>query len=207
MALSEQKRQKQQQRRKAKEKKRALAHRQARQVATNPAALSDAPIVDCCTVDALWGSGMGHVLLSRRLPDGKVAVALFLIDRYCLGVKNAIWRVVGKSEYDGGILKRLYGTGNRIDLAPEFARKIVEGAVQYAESLGFPPHSDYHKAKRIFGRIDAAATDEEIAFGKDGRPMFISGPNDSERQIRQILATLQSSCGEGNFEFVIMGTG
>jgi hypothetical protein len=205
MALSEQKRQQKQQRRKAKEKKRALAHRQGQLAATSPAALDEAPILDSFTLEELWLSGMGNVLVSRRLLNGEIAVGMFLVDRYCLGVKDAMWQTMSSADYRGKLLRRVAGAGRCVDISPEFARKIVEGAVEYARKLGFAPHRDYHKAKRIFGRIDAAATDEKIAFGSEnGRPMYIRGPHDSEHRDRQIIDTLTASCGEDNFSVVLM---
>lgn len=205
MALSEQQRQKKRERRKAKEKKRSLARRQGQVAATSPVALDAAPIVDCFTLDELWISGMGNVLVSRRLPNGDIAVGMFLIDRYCLGVKDAMWHTMSPADYRGEFLHRLEEAGRRFDIAPEYARKIVEGAVEYARGLGFAPHRDYHKAKRIFGRIDASASSEEIAFGnEEGRPMYIRGPNDSELRVRQIIDTLKACCGEDNFDIVLM---
>jgi hypothetical protein len=205
MAISEQKRQKQRERRKAKERKRALAERRIRLDATSPAALDEAPMLDCFTNEELWVSGMGNVLVSRRLPNGQVAASVFLIDRYCLGVKNAMWRVDTAADYHGTFLDRMERAGRRVELSPEFARKIVEGAVEYARGLGFAPHRDYHKAKRIFGRIDASTCDQEIEFGNDeGRPMYVSGPHDSQLRIRQIVDTLKSSFGEGKYDVVLM---
>ena len=204
MALSEQKRQQKIQRKKAKEKKRALAERHSRDLATGPAAVASAPILDAFALDGLWDSGIGHVLLSRRLPDGKVAVGMFLVDRYCLGVKDAMWRILSLDDYRRELLGRISRAGKLIEISPEFARKIVEGAVRYAGDLGLPPHRDYHKAGRIFGSLDASASDENIEFGQDGRPLFVPGPNDSSLRIAHVIATLRASCGDGNSNYVLM---
>src|SRR5260221_1818025 len=88
------------------------------------------------------------------------------------------------------------------EIPPAPARRFVEPAVAYARNLGFPPHPDYHRAKLIFGEIDAAEASEELEFGKDGKPFFIAGPNDNQARCRQILATLERSCGPSGSHFM-----
>src|SRR6266478_902718 len=89
------------------------------------------------------------------------------------------------------------------EITPATARRFVESAVEYARGLGFPPHPDHHRAKLIFGAIDPAQATEELEFGKDGKPFFIAGPNDNQSRCRQILATLERSCGPGGSHFLM----
>ncbi|MBI5015420.1 MAG: hypothetical protein HZB55_08000 [Deltaproteobacteria bacterium] len=44
--------------------------------------------------------GIGTVLVSRRLPDGDIAYAGFLVDPWCLGVKDALLRVCSEARYE-----------------------------------------------------------------------------------------------------------
>src|ERR1700722_12170737 len=99
---------------------------------------------------------MGWVGLSRRFLDGDVAFAVFLVDAYCLGVKDAMSGVIERSEYDTRIAGRMRSEFGSQDVTPAAARKLVEGAVDYARKLGFAPHSDYQRAKLLFGAIDPA---------------------------------------------------
>jgi hypothetical protein len=169
-----------------------------------PQRMADAasyPIVDCGVSDSLWDMGMGSVWLSRQLPNGSIAVAIFLLDRYCLGVKNALADITGRFTYESKYMNDLRGRGRK--MAPEAARKLVESAVEYARRLGFAPHADYHKARPIFGDIDASTCTEEFEFGKDGKPFFIAGPHDSPQRCREIMNTLRMSCGPGGSHFLI----
>lgn len=61
--------------------------------------------VDKCYVNSDWAEqGMAHVVIVRRRPDGKFAMAVYLVDTYCLGVKDAFWRTsLVKAELDAMI--------------------------------------------------------------------------------------------------------
>src|SRR4029077_20110405 len=93
--------------------------------------------------------------------------------------------------------------GGMVKMEPACARKLVEGAVAYAHELGFAPHPDYQTAKVIFGDIDSSQCEEEFEYGKDGKPFFFAGPNDSPARCRQILDTLARTRGQGNFHFTM----
>jgi hypothetical protein len=205
MPIDPRKRQKKLEKRKAKqkEKKKELARRRPDDVTSLMRRAASAPILHCCVNEELWTQGMANVLVSRELPDGRVAVAMFLVDAYCLGVKNALAKVMVRTRYDSetyGPLARKY---KLIKLTPECARKLVEGAVDYAQSLGFAPHEDYRPAKLIFGDIDASACGEEFTYGKDGKPFFIAGPHDSPGRVRQIMDTLSNHVGTDNYHFLL----
>ena len=141
--------------------------------------------------------------LSRQLPNGLIAFGVFLVDRYCLGVKNALADVTSQSTYDQEIARKMRSEFTSKELPPAAARKLIESAVEYARSLGFSPHTDYHKAKLIFGDIDAGQCTEGFEFGKDDKPLFIAGPHDSPERCRQIMKTLTESCGQGGFDYLI----
>jgi len=90
-------------------------------------------------------------------------------------------------------------------LKPECARKLVEGAVRYADDLGLPPHEDYRIAKKIFGDVRGEHCTEEHVFGKEGKPFFCSGPNDSRAKCEQVIRILHNHCGEGGYHFLVGG--
>jgi hypothetical protein len=205
------KRQKKLERRKAKEKakKKVLATRNPGDPAVRIERAASAPILHCSTTDVLWDQGMSHVLVSRKLNSGNVAFAAFLVDMYCLGVKDALFNVTSRSRYDWELCDKLFRDREIFKLEPEEARKLVEGAVEYAGELGFPPHPDYLKAKRIFGNIDAGACTKKFVYGKDGKPYFVAGPYDNPSRCRRIISTLTDRCGPDGFHFTmpVSGTG
>jgi len=207
MAIDPQKRQKKLEKRKAKQQaeRRQLARRNEGGLPAKLKQAAAAPILHCCTTDTLWDQGIGQVLVSRQLPGGQVAFGAFLVDRYCMGVKNAFAAVAQQSRYQEKVYGRLSSSGMPVTLEPARARKLVEGAVQYALDLGISPHPDYREAKLIFGEIETNASAEDFEFGKDGKPFFIAGPDDGPARCQQILRTLEDHCGSDGFHFIVPG--
>lgn len=80
--------------------------------------------------------------------------------------------------------------------------QLVEQAVEYALRIGFPPHRDYKAACRVFGGISRADCSESFPFGKDGKPFYISGPNEDDATSMRTIHTLERRCGEGNFDYI-----
>src|SRR5208337_4083267 len=63
------------------------------------ATAANAPIHEVLAPAKLFELGMGNLLFSRSLPDGRIALAAFLLDIFCLGVRNAFVAIVGRDEY------------------------------------------------------------------------------------------------------------
>ncbi len=200
MAIDEKRRQKKLAK-KAAERKVRQAQRKSLTTGGTAAVAARFPIGDCLVPTDLFKEGIGTVVLTRSLPRGEIAVAGFLVDTYCLGVKNALYHVISPAEYDyyrGQIeaqtpLERVH---------PSCLRKLVEGAVQYARDLGFSPHPDYARAAQLFGDIDAAACSVRYTYGKDGQPFYISGPHESAVQSRRIIDTLARRLGPDGFHYM-----
>ncbi|NEX19270.1 hypothetical protein G3480_02900 [Thiorhodococcus mannitoliphagus] len=169
------------------------------------ASVSKAPIVDTFVPASLFEQGIGTVWLSRRLLDGRYAVVGILVDTYCLGVKNALYKIVDAAEYST-VLAHIHGNPTEsVEVQhPSCARKLVEAAVAYAKDLGFEPHADYRIARLIFGDIDADACPERFTFGKDGKPFYVNGPNDTPAIQRRILKQLERRCGQGGYHYMMM---
>lgn len=203
MAMDPRKRQKKLERRhtKANAKKKALAVRDPRDLTARIERSAAAPIVHCCTTNVLWDEGMSNVLVSRALNSGRIAFTAFLVDMYCLGVKDVTFDIVSRRNYDWRVYNKLLRDYEVVNLEPDAARKLVEGAVEYAAQIGLSPHRDYLKGMRIFGDIDAVSCTEEFTYGKDGKPFFVAGPHDSMSRCRQIINLLTDRCGPDGFHY------
>jgi hypothetical protein len=212
MATTEQKRQKKlaKKRSKAVKQRRESARKrdELNSLAGRIRAMSHYPVaVSKIGQGAYEPAGMATVLFGRKLPDGQNGVAVFLVDLGCLGVKDCYFRIYTNSE----LAEFVHAVEENADLLTvpySTARALVEQAVGYANTLGFPPNSEYAKLRPIFGDVDAKDCDEEFPFGgEDGKPLYISGPRDNEQRQAYILNTLRRNVGEGNFHFIIRPTG
>jgi hypothetical protein len=143
--------------------------------------------------------GIVGVLVVQDDRYGKVSVCGYLVDTWCLGVKNALGpRIMSEKKLQ--LFRETFFApfdSAPIDAPVELAQHVVWGAVDYARELGFEPHEDLWSAAGHLERLQGPAA---ITFGKDGRPFYIQGPyDDSSRNLR----TLEHSVGRGNFSFEV----
>lgn len=164
---------------------------------------ADYPLHECIVSTNLFDIGLGEIFLSRRLPGDNLAVSAFVVDVFCLGVKNAFFRVMSEDEYDD-IKQSIAQSGRNLEpIHQSCAKKLLQGAVEYAKNLGFAAHSDYKKSLPLFGNIDAGVCPVHYDYGKDGKPFYIRGPYESIREAEKIVNKLQAKCGEDGFDYLI----
>ncbi|MCX4757175.1 hypothetical protein [Kitasatospora purpeofusca] len=184
---------------------------------------ADRPVVGCW-VNAGWSAGLGlaaasawaqadphatadpatggfaQVLVARQERASRVTVCGFLVDVYCLGVKNTVEpEVVGAGSLLA-YLRRYYSAFDQPPLSIELdqARTIVQGAVAYARSLGFTPAPGFADTAPYLGSV--RGDEPAIVFGREGKPFYVSGPYDDARHI---VHTLEQSCGTDGFHYTV----
>jgi hypothetical protein len=142
----------------------------------------------------LWKRGIGSLLIARQESEGWLVFGVFLVDVYCLGVKNAFWKAGGPKDLQE-LLQRMDESQEMVPIEPACLVKIVTGAVEYAQSFGVAPHHDYHHAALLFEGIDPATCPKEFTFGKDGKPFYVQGPNESPAQAEAIMRRIVAAGG------------
>ncbi len=128
-------------------------------------------------------------------------MATFLLDVFCLGVKDVVFGVFATAEYRQRT--RFAADGSFAALSAANARALVEGAVAYAQQFGLSPHHDYPVASRIFAGVDPRLGDRVFPYGKDGKPLYISGPRDTAAKSKRVLAALERVCGPDGYDFMV----
>ena len=201
-------RQKKVERRNAKRKQRhrEIARQRSRGLNERLMSAAGAPILDSLITEGFWEEGMGQAFFSRELPSGEVAFAAFLIDRYCLGVKDAFGDIRARADYRK-MIEHVEENHTLVELSPADLRCLIEEAVEYARDLGFEPHADYRRVRSIFGDIDPDDATEHFEFGHEGEPLFIAGPDDDLQRCYRILSILEDHCGEGGFHYMMPALG
>lgn len=155
-----------------------------------------------CYVNDNWTEiGMAVVWITRQQPSGKYIVGWYLVDIYCLGVKSVdFYFGITADEFEHICSK--YENSSKLTLVPvtsTIAQNIVYGALEYAEDLGFSPHKDFETAEYILDPADEIEF-VEIEFGKDGKPVYTSGPGDNSPKI---IRQLEQKLGKDNFNVLI----
>lgn len=214
MALDPRKRQKQLAKQRARRKAKAGVQKRSRQGGSSWLSAfaglefelaTHAPVYECYVADEVFGSdqGIGQVVVSRLSGNGQVAAGVFLIDAYCLGVKDAFAFLRSRVDFEDLLLPGIGQTVTLRRVEPAYAKKLIVDAIAYARDLGFEPHKDYKLASKVLHDIDATACTTEFTFGKDGKPFFVSGPNDTEARSKQIIDTLRRRCGPDGYHFMM----
>jgi len=144
--------------------------------------------------------GLVTALVARRRRHRRGAtICVYLLDVWCLGVKNAM----GPTIVDEQTLRQrthqfFAGYPDPPVATPiELVRDLVLGAADYARQLGFTPHPDFEQARAHLGPWTGPSA---ITFGRDGKPTYISGPYDNPDRI---LRTLQQTVGNNRFTSTI----
>ncbi len=158
-------------------------------------------------IEAIWPTdlfekGIGWVIIARIKAGGRKAVVeIFLVDVWCLGVKRTLHEVCDPEDYRQRIRNYYLSEYPMEQIPPARARSLVEQAVQYAMAFGLPPAAGYEKASRVFARIPSLT--EHFTFGSEGKPFYISGPNETDAEARRIVEHLARRCGVGNFDYLL----
>ena len=146
--------------------------------------------------------GLAMVTVARTTGYERFEVCTYLVDYWCLGLKDTI----GVRKFNGIQYKQFlqmayqgFSDGYQ-EITLEQAQSIVYGAINYAAELGFKPHKDFQKTSTHLGSWNGQP---ELTFGHNGKPYFIEGPYDNTAQI---LQTLRENVGEENFHY-LMGLG
>ncbi|HEB77513.1 MAG TPA: hypothetical protein ENI90_03165 [Methylothermaceae bacterium] len=206
MAVDAKKRQRKLQRKAQKRKQKLTGRKSGQNRGLRPEKYLEYPVFECLVGDSVEKVGLGSVLLARETPYAEVAVSAFVVDVYCLGVKEAFFTVMRKTDYLGKLkpmLTKTHAESGVSPVEPCCARKLLQGAVAYAKTLGFEPAEDYWRAERLFGDADPGRCDREYSYGYQDRPYYIQGPNDDLKTVRYVLERLSETVGEGNFDYLV----
>lgn len=138
--------------------------------------------------------GLVAVLVARRHRYDKISVCGYLVDVYCLGVKNALGPEIMAER--GLIAHRqmsfdvFAGGGVRAPL--ELAQQLVFGGVEHARRLGFAPHEDFAAVEGHLGSYDGRC---DIAFGLHEKPYYVQGPYDDAAHVMATLGRTDGAQG------------
>ena len=136
------------------------------------------------------------VVVTRRLPDGDLVPSVALVDRTCLGVKDAfVTEKIAEEELDEFLDELGAPHGGMERCEPLVVQSVVYHAVDYARRLGFEPARDFPEA--LFGPRPAEL--QATPWHAADRPIFVGGPHDD---LQEIVEQLVSAVGADGFDFV-----
>jgi hypothetical protein len=155
---------------------------------------AQAPIQHCLVPETLFDKGIGTMVLARGMSTYHLAVGVFLVDTWCLGIKDVFFRSMDAERFEM-MIARLDGMTPMESVDPSYARKLLCDAAAWPASIGFAPHRDFAVIERLFGDVRADASDTTFQFGREGRPLYVPGPKESPTQVHLRFATLDRALG------------
>jgi len=158
--------------------------------------------IEGCWIRPDWREGGLTVLvLARRQPDGNLVFGVYMVDYYCLGLKDTCCRAdVPPGEFRRKALPQILDTEQPLAISPAGAHEMIYGGIEYAAQYGFEPHADFKLSQYLLDPPDRHPRSGAIEFGYKGKPLYIQGPRDNpEAIVRQLLRT----AGEGNFDYLV----
>ena len=149
----------------------------------------------------MWDGGIGYVIVSRK-NNNDIAMGVYLVDVFCLGVKDCYYRDTDIYNYRDFLdtVKESTGGVKLVDFV--YAHTLIHKVIEYAQSLGFKPCKDFAKLQKML--IDIPISEKlKFNFGKGGKPLYCQGPYETAATVKKILQTLDTNVGVGNYHFVV----
>jgi hypothetical protein len=157
------------------------------------------PLHECFINKQYKESGLAQILISRKQASGKYVYVVFLLDVFCLGLKNVMFNFnFNKNEYEE-MKHQLFQSEPFIPIDIVDAHNLIFGIIDIEEDIGFKPHKDFAIAEYILDTDLINDGIDEIEIGKNGKPLFIAGPHDN---VKRIIKILDRTLGKDGYEFM-----
>lgn len=160
---------------------------------------SELPVHECLIHPEWQEQGLATILISRKQTNGNLVFGVYMVDIYCLGLKNTLCNAdIPLQEYEDGIKDTLRKQATYLECDIELAYQIIYGAIEFAREFGFGPHKDFKLSSCILEGPSEKYHSSDLEFGKDGKPYYIAGPDDN---VDYVMRKLSENAGDGNFDF------
>ncbi|MEO8961791.1 MAG: hypothetical protein ABI325_07915 [Ginsengibacter sp.] len=152
--------------------------------------------IDKCYINESWSdSGFATIIISRKHVNGNFTFGVYLVDLYCLGVKDTFYNFNVYTEFIE-LLDKFKKEQGLVESEYALAHNIIYGAVEYAGDLGFKPDKDFEVSQYLLEEDDDEVEFIDVEFGLNGKPAIFIW---KEKHPANIIATLERSVGKGNF--------
>lgn len=150
----------------------------------------------CYITDAIKKVGEGLVIVTRNHTGGRISMASFLVDAYCLGVKDSFFRL-RMEDYE---MEEMMDKIGAEECTYYEAHNWVYGAIAYAEEAGIKPDKSFALTQYMLEEDTDDIPLIEYDFGKDGKHMLVAH---SQLEASRYLPLLRENLGEGNYDYMI----
>lgn len=156
------------------------------------------PVETCYISSDIQEYGEGHITIVRRHPNDKFTVGIFLVDIFCLGVKDSFCKVrLNKFEYEELMVRMENEKPKKISY--EEAHNWIYGAIAFAEEAGIAPHKSFTLSQYMLEEDTEDIPLIEYEFGKDGQHYLVAM---NKMELSKYLPILEKNLG-GDFKYIV----
>lgn len=160
---------------------------------------SNLPLYDCKIISEWNTIGLSPVHIIRKLTETTYVLVSYLVDFWCLGLKDAFINY-GLSQSD---LESIFQKDPSLTSLPyEDARALILGSINFARSIQIEPHPNWTGVITSF--IEANQPHKKsLTFGREGSPFYVAGPKDYKNyNLREIIQKVIKSGGDYVIDFL-----
>lgn len=155
--------------------------------------------LDKCFISTNWEEqGLITLVVTRKHINGHFSCGLFLVDMFCLGLKETIF-LFNEYERYFDFIRILTEEEGIKECTYTLAHNIIYGAIAYAEDLGFKPAENFNTSQYILEEDDDGVELMNIEFGLSGKPAISL---ENEKHPKKIIAMLEKNVGPEGFTII-----
>lgn len=156
------------------------------------------PIYQCYINDDADEDGMAMIIVSREHTGGRISMAGYLVDMYCLGVKDTFYKLRMEIEELEEFMDNQPVEFR--ECSYEEAHNRIFGAIAFAEEGGIEPHKDFRLTQYMLEEDTDDIPLIEYEYGKDGKHFLVCH---SHLEASRYLPTLRKHLGD-DFDYLIV---
>ena len=157
-----------------------------------------------CRINTNWQSedlGLAEILVARLQPDENICFGVYLVDRFCLGLKNTFANAgFSRARYENEVYSRIFRDRETEVCPVELAHQLIYASIDYAAQFGFTPEKDFALSQYVLAPRGELEEPYQLTFGREGKPFYVAGPRDNSTRI---LRQLEKTAGPGNYDYLV----
>jgi hypothetical protein len=162
------------------------------------------PICECLISSDWEESRFANIIIARQHSNGNITACVYLADLMCLGIKDSLFIFNTPMSGYNEMVDLFKGDQPVVPTSYALVHNVIYAAVEYAEEWGFKPHKVFTSVTRFMLEDDTDYVELiDIECGRNGKPCFVKGDEDSDSDVKRILAQLERTAGKGNYDFII----
>lgn len=153
-----------------------------------------------CYISSGLEAGEIFIIVSRKHKGGRLSFCTYLVDTYCMGVKDTYWETrMEESEFYGHIEDVKQRDKGIKECSYTEAHNRIWGAIAFAKEAGITPCRSFNMAQYFLAEDDESVPLIEYKFGKDGKHFLVAN---SQAELNHYYPVLKHNLGD-DFNYMV----